>query len=1075
MSKNMYPDKDYLKSNRVLQLKTAWKIMAILMAIFIQAYDGMAQAAKRAITGKVTSATDNSALPGVSVVVKGTTNGTATGVNGDFSIEATDANVLVISFIGFVSQEVPIGNKTTINVSLKEDAKMLSEVVVTGYGELKANDVPSAQTTIGAKAIEKTINTTVEQAIQGRAPGVYVTQNTGAPGGGISVNIRGINSINGSNEPLYVIDGVQIQGSSSTSGVNPLASLNPADIESMDILQGPSATAIYGSRGTNGVVLITTKRGKAGDVKVNYSYLYSLQTPPKPLDVMNLREYAQMDNEYKALAGGAVREDFLDPSILGNGTNWQGELFNNAPMNKHQLSLSGGSENTRYYLSGEYLDQQGVATGSGFDRASVRLNLDNKARKWLTLGANFNFAQTSEQISTTQWDIINNAIQLSPAIPVKNLDGTYGGGEPRRNPDGSISEAERFTPANPIALANIITNDMVRRRILGGLNATFNLAKGLEFRTSFNADYGTGLGTSFLPTYSFGYQRNTIANLNVRNEANTYWNWNQLLQYNRTMGKHSFTAMASHEAQESTYQNTSAGRRGFETNEIIDINAGSQDPANGTTGGGQGTWGMESYLGRVNYNFGDRYIIQAAFRADGSGNFGPGNKWGYFPSVSAAWRVSQEPFFNFPAVSDLRLRFETGLTGNQGSGGNIYGTLSGFPTPWGTGYLAGNYPNPNFQWEETKTNNLGINLGFLENRIQLEADYYIKNTDNLIVRSSLPWYMGSTGNGSIGAPFVNFGALQNKGWSVTLNSINVDNGSFKWETNLNVSHFKAEVTKLYTETSLVARNAPDWYISPLWSQRSVVGESPWFFYGFIEDGVFQSVEDAQNSARPADAQGKPFAVAQNSVWVGDVKFRDLNGDMVINEQDMTKIGSPWPSYFGGLTNTLSYKGLDLSILLTGTFGNDVYNYVRFRNSNPNNINVGQNMFRETLNYAKISADGVLENPGTTVPRISGGDVNKNFARHTTKYVEDGSFVRIKNISLNYNLPNSLVAKQKFVKSARVGVSAQNLYTFTKYTGYDPEVGSYVGPNVGNSDAPIGVDTGRYPITPVYSFNFGIDF
>ncbi|GAB3532520.1 TonB-dependent receptor [Pontibacter brevis] len=1045
----------------------------MLAFLLLQSVCSFAQATQP-ISGRVVSSEDNQGLPGVSIGVRGTSTGAISDAQGQFQLQAASDAVLVVSYIGFTTQEVPVNGRSNITITLRPDEKVLEEVVVTGYGELRASDVPSAQATITSESIERTVNTTVEQAIQGRAPGVYVTQNTGAPGGGISVNIRGINSINGSNEPLYVIDGVQIQGSNSTSGVNPLASLNPSDIESMEVLQGPSATAIYGSRGTNGVVLITTKRGKSGDVRVNYAFLTSVQTPPKPLDVMNLREYAQMDNEYKELAGGAIREDFLDPSILGAGTNWQRELFRNAPMNKHQLSLSGGSENTRFYLSGEYLDQQGVAIGSGFDRASVRLNLDSKANKWLTLGANFSFAQTNEQISTTQWDIINNAIQLSPAIPVRNLDGTYGGGQPRLNPDGSVSEAERFTPANPIGLANIITNDMVRRRLLGGLNATVHLAEGLEFRTNFNADYGNGFGTTFLPTYSFGYQRNTIARLDNRNETSIYWNWNQLLQYSKQFGKHSLTVMATHEAQASNWRNTTLGRSGFNTNEIIDINAGEQN-ANQRTGGGQGDWAMESYLGRVNYNFGDRYIIQGAIRADGSANFGTDNKWGYFPSISAAWRVSEESFFSVPAISDLRLRFETGLTGNQGAGGNIYARLQQYPTEWGSGFLAANYPNPNFRWEETLTNNVGINLGLFGNRVQIEADYYVKNTDNVIVRSSLPWYLGSTGNGSVQAPLVNFGALQNKGWSFMINTINLDKGDFKWETNINLSHFRAEVTKLYTETSVVARNAPDWYIQPLWSQRTVVGESPWFFYGYIEEGIFQTEEEVRNSARPADSQGQPFEVGENSIWVGDVKFRDLNGDGIINELDQTKIGSPWPTLFGGFTNDFSYKGFNLSVLLTGTYGNDVYNYVRFRNSNPNNINVGQNMFTEARNYARVNAEGVLENPGTTVPRLSGADVNKNFARHTTKYVEDGSFVRVKNISLNYTIPTSLISKQNIVKAARVGVSAQNLYTFTKYTGYDPEVGSYVGPNVGNDNAPIGVDTGRYPITPIYSFNLGIDF
>ncbi|PSR54722.1 TonB-dependent receptor [Adhaeribacter arboris] len=1076
MMKNKYQYGDYLLCNPKCTSVTAWQTLTLSLLIMLMpvftSFGQTASNGKRSVTGTVTSAVDNQGLPGVSILVKGTNNGIASDVNGKFTIQAADNDVLVVSYIGFTSQEIAVGNKTTINVILREDQKVLNEVVVTGYGELRKADVPGAQTTISSKAIEKTVNTTIEQAIQGRAPGVYVTQNTGAPGGGISVNIRGINSINGTNEPLYVIDGVQIQGSTSTSGSNPLSSLNPADIETMDILQGPSATAIYGSRATNGVVLITTKRGKSGDVKINYSYLYSLQTPPKELSIMNLREYARMDNEYKALNGGSVREDFLDPTILGAGTNWQKELFNNAPMNKHQLSLSGGGEKTTYYLSGEYLDQEGVAMGSGFDRGSFRLNLDNKARKWLNLGANLSFAQTNEQISTTQSDIINNAIQLSPAVPVRNINGTFGGGQTRPNPDGSANNAEQFSPPNPIGLANLVTNDIRRRRILGGLNATVNITEGLEFRTSFNGDFGFSNGNNFVPTYEFGFQRNGVSTLTVRDEFSSYWNWNQLLQYTRTIGKHRFTVMGSHEAQESTYRATVAGRRNFPTNEIIDLNAGGD--ANQTNGGGQNSWGMESYLGRINYNFGDRYILQANFRADGSGNFGAGNKWGYFPSVSAAWRVSEESFFNIPAISDVRLRVETGLTGSQGNSGPIYARLNLYPTEWGNGFLPANYPNENFQWEETKTNNIGINLGFLENRFQIEADYYVKNTDNLIILSSLPWYMGTTGAGSILAPTVNVGALQNKGWSFTFNSTNINKGDFRWETNLNISHFKPKITKLYTESSSIARNAPSWYISPQWSQRSEVGTTPWYFFGYVEDGIFQTVEEVTNSPRPADNNGKPLPVAANQVWVGDVKYRDLNGDGVITAADQTNIGSPWPTYFGGLTNTFSYKGIDLSILLTGTFGNDVYNYVRMRNSNPNNINLGQNMFLETLDYARVTADGTLENPGTNIPRMT-GSVNNNYGRHTTKYVEDGSFVRVKNISVNYNLPTSLIARQKFVKGARFGISAQNLYTFTKYTGYDPEVGTYVGPNIGNDTAPIGVDTGRYPLTPIYSFNFGIDF
>jgi TonB-linked SusC/RagA family outer membrane protein len=1044
------------------------QLLLLTALLTLQIPAAWAQAAKSKITGRVTSVKDSQGIPGASVVVKGTTTGTTTDPNGEFSLEAPSDATLVISYIGFTAEEVPVAGNSRLEIGLVEDIQSLSEVVVTGYGELRRVDVPGAQTTIGAKAIEKTVNTTIEQAIQGRAAGVYVTQNTGAPGGGVSVNIRGVNTITGSNEPLYVIDGVQIQGSVSPSGSNPLSTLNPADVESIEVLQGPSATAIYGSRATNGVVLITTKRGKSGEVRISYGYLYSVQTEPKRLSVMDMRQYAQMDNEYKAIAGGTVREDFLDPSILGRGTDWQEELFQNAPMNKHQLSLSGGGDKTTYYLSGEYLDQKGIALGSGFDRYSVRLNLDNKARKWLSIGGNFNYAQTNEQLSTTQSDIITRAIQLPPHIPVRNLNGTFGGGNIGNN------TAEMWTPPNPIGLASLTTNELTRRQLLGGLNVGINILKGLDFRTSFNTNIGFTNASYFLPTYKFGYQENTVAILNNTNNLNTSWNWNQMLQYSKQFGRHSVNAMVTHESQESTWKNLYAERRGFATNDVLDIEAG--DESLDDTGGGQGTWAMESYLGRINYNFADRYVIQAAFRADGSVNFGPGNKWGYFPSVSAAWRVSEEPFFNVPFVSDLRFRFETGLTGNQGSSGAIYGTLQTGPSEWGTSFRPNRYPNPDFGWEETSTNNLGLNLGLFNNRIQLEADYYVKNTDNLILESTLPWYMGTVGNGGITAPTVNIGSLQNRGWSFALNTINMDQGGFRWESNLNLSHFKTRLKSLTTSSAQLDRI--NWWMNN-WTQRSVVGQSPWLFYGYVEEGIFESREELQNSALPADNNGVEYPIAENSIWVGDVKYKDLDGDGIITGKDQTFIGNPWPELFAGFTNTLSYKGFDLSILFTSTIGNDIYNYLRNENSNPNNINVGRNLFTGAFNYAKVATDPegnpYLLNPGTDVARMSGGNKNNNFQRHTDKYVEDGSFVRLKNVTLNYNLPASLLTRLKYIKGARVGVSAQNVYTWTKYSGYDPEVGSYVGPNADATNAAIGVDYGRYPITPVYSVNLGVDF
>lgn len=1032
------------------------------------------------VTGKIRSASDQMGIPGTSVVIKNTKIGVISDYDGNYTISAKKSDVLVFSFIGHKTQEVVVGDQTKIDITLAENISTLDEVIVVGYGTMKKKDMTSASVSLASSDIEKTVNTTVEQAIQGRAAGVYVTQNTGTPGGGMSVTIRGINSINGSNEPLYVVDGVQIEGTTDVSGTNPLSTLNPSDIESIDILEGPSATAIYGSRGTNGVVMITTKRGKAGKMKVNYTFLYSLQSPPKQLEVMDLRQYAIMDNAYKAANGGLVREEFLDPTILGSGTNWQDALFKEAPMSKHQLSISGGSDKTTYYLSGELLDQDGVAIGSGFKRNSVRLNLDNQATDWLKVGANVNFAQTDQQLATTLGDVIGTAITMSPAIPVRNADGTFGGGETRINADGSTSDAEYFSPPNPIGMASILTNEMIQRRLLGGLNMGINIVKGLEFKTALNADYQFNDATKFTPTYEWGYQINDINELEVRNETRTYWNWNQLLQYNGKFDKHGINVMASHEAQESTYKSLFASRKNFPTNDILDLNAGGI--ANQTNRGGQSDWAMESYFVRLNYNYDDRYLITNTFRADGSSNFGSSNKWGYFPSISLAWKISNESFFKVPAISDLRLRFESGVTGSQGNSGNIYARLNVYATEWGNGYLPANYPNTNYKWEETSTNNIGLNLGLFKDRIQIEADYYVKNTDNLITSSSLPWYMGTApdATGSISAPVVNIGTLQNKGWGLTINSINIKNQAFTWKTSLNLSSFKAKITKLYSENSIISRLPPSWHISPQWTQRVEVGESPWYFYGYVEDGLYNSLEDLQNSPRPADNNGNPMSIGKNGIYVGDVKYKDLNGDGVITAADQTNIGSPWPKLFGGLTNSFSYKGFDLSVMLTGTYGNDVYNYLRMKNVNPGNINLGRNLLSEAANYAVVGSDEVgnpvILNSGTSIPRIDGNaGTNGNFDRHTTKFVEDGSFLRIKNITLNYKLPNIWLDKFKVINAMRVGVSAQNIYTFTKYTGYDPEVGSYVGPEANNGNASIGVDTGRYPLTPVYSFNFSVDF
>lgn len=1028
-----------------------------------------AYAQDRVLTGRVVDAT-GTAMPGVNVIKKGTATGTATDANGEFSLSVTSDDILQISFIGYKTQEILVGNQTTLNVTIEEDFETLDEVVVVGYGEMRRGDLTSAQTSVTSKDIARTINTTIDQAIQGRAAGVYVTQNTGAPGGGISVNIRGVNTISGTNEPLYVIDGIQIQPTTSPGGTNPLSSLNPSDIESMEILQGPNATAVYGSRATNGVIMITTKRGKSGEMRINYDYSYSLQTAPKKLEIMNMRQYAQMENEYKAIAGGTVREDFLDPSILGEGTDWQNELFLDAAMQKHQISFSGGGDKATFYLSGERLTQDGIALGSGYKRSSARLNVNVTPRNWLSLSANLNPSQSDYKVATTNSNVIVNAIQLGPHIPVKNLDGSYGGG------NISNSSAEQFAPPNPIGLARLTTNERTERRLMGSFDGSVKFLKGLELRSNFNVDVNFSNSTFYLPTYKFGYQENTIARLQNYHNFSAGWLWNQTLNYSKQFGKHSLSAMFTHEAYAGYWKNLMAERRGFSTNEILDIEAG--DESLQDTGGQQAEWAQESYLGRLHYNYGDRYIVTGAFRADGSINFGPGNKWGYFPSVAAVWRVSEESFFDAVSfINDLRFRFETGTTGNQ-SGNNraIYGTLRAGPSQWGTSFIPDRFANPDFQWEETLTKNFGINVGLFDNRIQLEADYFIRETDNLIFPANLPGYLGAVGNGSPQPPVVNIGALGNKGWSFAINTVNYNRNGLKWTSNFNMTHVKTEIESLAGGQGQVDKI--NWWMKN-WTQRSAIGQSPWLFWGYVEEGIFETIEEIENSALPADNNGVEFPIAENSIWVGDVKYKDLNGDGIISGEDQTYIGNPYPKFNGGFSNDISWKGFELNVLVTFTYGNDVYNFIRSENTNPNNINLGRNMFIEAFDYARIGEDAegnaIVENPGTRIPRMSGGNKNNNFDRHTDKWVEDGSYLRLKNVTLSYTLPSDLVDKARVLERVRIGVSAQNLFTLTDYSGYDPEIGAYVGPNADTYNAAIGVDYGRYPITPIYSFNIGIEF
>ena len=1060
--------------------KTSLKRNFLLLALLLSIGSAFAQQL-RTIQGTVMDKA-NAPVPNASVNVVGTARASMTDHSGLFTISAAWGDVLEVSSIGYAPHRVTVGTANQIYIMLTDSIGSLGEVVVIGYGQATRRNLTTAQTTVSARDIERTVNTTFDQALQGRAAGVQVTTNSAQPGGGISINIRGVSSLNATTEPLYVIDGVQLQpglsGQSTTSSLNSLAFLNPSDIESMEVLQGPSAIAIYGSRATNGVVLITTKRGKVGTAKVNYDFLYTIQDKPRELDVLDLQEWVIMNNRVRRQRGEGIPVEQQDSSIVGRGTNWQDAVFRRAPLTKHQVSVSGGSENTKYYLSGERFQQEGVVKGSAFDRTGVRLNIDNTVRRWLKIGANFNYNQTNDDIGTTVVDAVRYAFHMPPYVAVKNPDGSYGGYNQTESQYG-----DKRYDLNPFAKAELMKYNVKRNTLIGGLNAVLDLAKGLQFRTNFNFNKGNNNNTEFMPTYQIGYTINDKAQLNKSYGESFYWNWNQLLEYNFNLfTDHQITLMASHEAQETRWEGMYAMRQNFPVNllpggEIPSIGLG--DALGQQLGGYKGWSAMESYFGRANYSYKNKYLLTATLRRDGSVNFGYNNRWGNFPSGSVAWRVSEEPFMKSQKlVSELKLRYETGLTGNHGPGQASLSPLGPRETPWGNGFLATQYGNPDLQWEATMTNNFGFNLGLFKNRITLDGDFYVKKTDNLLMLNPLPYYMGTENSGAISPPWVNIGKLQNTGWAFTLNTVNIQKTDLRWTSNFNISHNENKITKFYQETAVI--DNINWRAGGGFIQRSAIGKPAMQFWGYFYDGIFKTLDEVNSSAVPANNNGVRIPTSfESGVYIGDFKYKDLNGDNIITVADMGYIGNPFPKYTFGFANDVTWKSLTLSVLMTGSYGNDIYNAFYLQHVNPFRVYTYNNALQDAADFARIAYDGngapYLENPDAKVARYYGG--NGNFTRASDMVIEDGSYLRIKNATVSYNVPPRIMGLTKVVSGLRFSFGIQNIYTFTKYRGYDPEIGADVG---NNSDAlngrrTFGVDIGQYPQTRSYNFNVGITF
>ncbi len=1023
--------------------------------------------AQTTVSGTVS---DNSGpIPGVNIIVKGTNVSAATNFDGTYSIKTAPNAVLVFSFIGYRSQEVPVGNKSQINVTLEEDVSSLKEVVVVGYGTMKRADLTGAVSTVTSAAVQQSVATTIDQVLQGRAAGVQIQSNSGAPGSSSSIRIRGISSLNGSNEPIFVIDGVIIDGSTSSVNTNPLANINPADIVSMDILKDASATAIYGSRAANGVIMITTKRGKKGDMILNFDSYVGWQEIPKHLDLLNLKEYGTLKNTRSDL--GIVQRDnyFIRTDLLGEGTDWQKELFDTALMQSYNLSASGGSDNTTYALGIGYLDQEGIAIGSGFDRFNLRGVIDSQVKSFLKVGVNFALSKTNQTTTVQDDALILTALKQTPNVAVRNADGTFDG------PD-----TKEFVQNNPIGLASIKDNHNINYGMRANAYAEIGFTKELKFKTTYSLDYGFANNYTFNPSYTFGALVNDVREGSRTKSNSEFWSWNNVLTYDKTFGNHKVTALLGQEMQESHWENLYGYRTGYLTNGATDLNAG--DATTAKNSNGSNTSALSSYFSRLQYSFNDKYFLTATIRRDGSSKFYKDNQWGWFPSAALAWKVSNENFLkDSNVISNMKLRLGWGEVGGQNVPNYAYtSTYNASATNWGTGLLAANTANKDLKWETTSSSNLGLDISFLDNRIELVADVYYKKTNNLLLQLPLPAYVGTTGQGSTSAPWVNIGSLENKGLELTLNTLNMDRKDFTWRSNFNMSMNRSKVLALNTETGILNKSLQQGSDVTIVT-RTAVDQAIGQFYGYKVIGRFENAtdfyyKDAAGTVKPT-ALPEGMAIGENGVWIGDYIFKDINNDGVINEKDRDYIGNPNPDITFGITNTFAFKGFDVSILLTGSYGNDVANYQRRWLENPRE---NTNLLSSALGYAQL---GLIDPTGPNDYRnvqIVGGDpympriaassaASASNYRFSDRFIEDASYVRVKNISIGYNLPKSLYSKYG-ISNIKVYSNAQNVLTFTKYKGYDPEVGSL------NQDALLsGIDNGRYPSPMVTTLGLNVNF
>lgn len=1031
--------------------------------------------AQHKLQGVVTDA-EKLPLSGVNIKVEGSSQATSSDFDGKFTIDVPENATLTFTFVGFDEKKVQVKGNTKLNVTLTASSENLKEIVVIGYGTQKRGNINGSISTVKAKDIENLKVVSVDQMLQGKAAGVSVTNNSGAPGSAASVRIRGTTSISGTNEPLYVIDGVPVSGDAtgkSTSGrplagrdgfsssggsgnnaVSPLSMINPSDIESMDILKDASATAIYGSRGANGVIIITTKSGKKGTGRVAYENYTSISNVTNKLDVLTLPEYATLKTNLAKLWGFQTRQEFSHPELLGPGTDWQDEVYRTAISQSHQLSFSGAKDGTSYYLSGSFLDNEGTIINSGLKRYTVRLNLDSKIKKWLRVGGNLSGGITNEDITVNQSysGLISNTLLQAPDIPVRNADGSFA---------GPPSSEQSVTYYNPVAEALTRENELVRKNFLGNIYAEVDLLKGLKYRIEVAANTEFSENDDFRPSYKWGSQENILADLDVRRQNWYSTNIKNLLTYDRTFDKHHFTVLLGQEANDSHWEGVIASAQGFKTNSIHTLNLADVD--NNTVTQYKGSASLSSLFARLIYDFSDKYSITASTRQDVSSKFDPttDNQKGVFNSISGSWKLSNESFMEGTReyVDNIKFRLGYGETGNQQIPNNSYSAMLNVQNSGlGSGFLPANYPNPNLVWESLNQTNFGIDFTMFESKLFASFDWYDKKSEGFLFQVPLPLYLTGGGNqyGGVSAPYSNLGTMSNTGYDITVGYNLKSSGSFNWDTSLVVSHYKNNLDEIANGIILTQEVNTNGY-QPVVVTNTTIGNPIGMFYGYVTEGIFK--DQAILNSAPIQF-GQPVGNGAGETALGDVKYKDVNEDGKIDANDKTFIGNPHPDLTFGFTNNFKYKNFDCSVFLQGSYGNDVMNLTK--RAGTTNASLYDNQLVDAMDYYSAT------NTASNNPRPIADSANNNLLI-SDRYVEDGSYIRIQNVTLGYSLPQDVISKFSITRLRLYG-TAQNLLTFADYSGYDPEIGSF-NQNVLLS----GIDNGRYPVARTFTIGLNVEF